>query len=313
MVQLIEALEQTMDIEHKLGLPLNFLGMECYWGPDTVTLFQKRAINRLCEEYRITYGASTPISPTDDLSKRKPQEEKIELKPYQRLIGGLMYIGQTTRPDILYATSYLARRNTDATSRHWEGALRVLRYLFKTSEHGHHVGSGKGITIWVDASYGGEDGRCQMGTVTCIGNTAIGWTSQRQPVVALSSTEAEYIAISAGAQQATWMRGFLKELGEEIKPVIITDNEGAKKLSENPGFHKRTKHIDQRYHYIRQQLQLGELSIEWKAGKYNKADLLTKALPAPKLDRAREIVMIGKTVLKEGEHVKAVGALSKGE
>jgi hypothetical protein len=89
------------------------------------------------------------------------------------------------------------------------------------------------------------------------------------------------------------MLNFLAELGENIIPVIITDNDGARKLSENHGFHKRSKHINQRYHYIPQQLQLGELTVEWRSGKSNKADVLTKALPAPGPDRAASAVMTG--------------------
>jgi len=128
-----------------------------------------------------------------------------------------MYIAQTTRPDIMYAvTYYLARRNSSACPRHWGGAIRIARYLYvrdnaertpaPTRQPSHHM------------SYGGEEVRCQMGTVTWIGETAAGWTSQRQPVVALSTTEAKYTAISAGAQQlAAWVKGFLSYLGEDAQ------------------------------------------------------------------------------------------------
>jgi len=283
----------SVEIDHK-GLPTSFLNIECHWKESSLTLTQKRAIDSLSTEYGITYGASTPMSPTADLTAPDlGKENVIDPKPCQRLIGSLMYIAQTTRPDILYAVTYLARRSLSACPRHWDGAIRIARYLYGTASKGHRLRSGSQVTIWVDASYGGEEGRCQMGIVTCIGETAVGWTSQRQSVVALSTTEAEYIAISAGAQQAAWIKGFLSELGEDVTPTIITDNDGAKKLGENPGFHKRTKHINQRYHYIRQQLELGELTIEWKAGKWNKANLLTKALPAPALKRATDAVMDG--------------------
>ena len=96
------------------------------------------------------------------------------------------------------------------------------------------------------------------------------------------------------------MKCFLSELGEDVTAAIITDNGGAKKLCENHGFHKRTKHIHQRYHYVRQQLGLGELTIKWKAGKYNKADMLTKALPAPTLNRATDAVMDGTSTSARG-------------
>jgi hypothetical protein len=262
---------------------------------DQAGKLQKRKVRLTARGFTQVYGLHC-----DDLTAPAKGEEIIDCKPYQRLIGSLSYIAQSTRPDILYAVSYLARRNSQATSRHWEAALRIVRFLFSTAYNGLKLSAttpSSGLTIWVDASYGGdEEGRCQMGILTCIGDTAVGWASQRQKVVALSSTEAEYIALSAGAQHAAWMKEFLAELGEVTIPVIITDNDGARKLSENPGFHKKTKHIHQRYHYIRQQLELGELTIEWKAGKYNKADLLTKVLPAPTLTRAASAAMDGYTL-----------------
>jgi hypothetical protein len=203
-----------------------FLNIECNWEADSLTLTHKRAIDAISEEYDITYGASTPMIPTADLTKATIHKDRADPRSYQRLIGSLMYIAQTTRPDILYSTTYLGRRNSSATSRHWDGAIRISRCLFGAAQKGHKLSSGKGVIIWVDAR---EVGRCQMGTVTCVGNTAAGWTSQRQPAVALSTTEAEYIAISAGAQQAAWMKAFMNELGEDTKPVIVIDNDGAKK------------------------------------------------------------------------------------
>ena len=229
-------------------------------------LTQIRAIEALCTEYGITYGVSSPMSLNDNLTAPMTGEKLIDPKPYQHLIGSLSYITHSTQPDILYAVTYLAHRISQATFRHWEVALQIVRFLFSTTHNGLKLSAtspSSGLTIWVDASYGGdEDGRCQTGMLTCIGNAAVGWTSQRQKVVALSSTEAEYIALSAGAQHAAWMKEFLTELGEVTTPVIITNNDGARKLSENSGFHKKTKHIHQQYHYIWQQLELGLLTIE---------------------------------------------------
>jgi hypothetical protein len=122
----------------------------------------------------------------------------------------------------------------------------------------------------VDASYGvGENGRSQTGTVKYIGDIAIRWSSRKQEVVALSSTDAEYITMMVVAQEAAWLKILLEKIGEKIIPVVVTDNEGAKKLTENPIFHQRTKHIQIRFHYIRELLKEGKLEAKWVAAKDN--------------------------------------------
>jgi hypothetical protein len=127
--------------------------------------------------------------------------------------------------------------------------------------------------------------------VTCIGDTAVGWCSRKQDIVALSVTEAEYIAITSGAQDAIWLRQLYLELGEITTPKLMTDNAGAKQLAKNPSFHRRTKHIDIRYHFIREQLSKGELTLDWVQGKHNKADLLTKSITGPRLNELSNAVL----------------------
>lgn len=288
--ELIESLEKAVGLEVK-GIPRKFLGMECHWTENSVTLTQTQAIEALCDAHNITFGATTPLQPDCDTSEATDQDELIDRTTYQRLIGSLLYISQMTRPDIMHVVSVLARRNAKAARRHWEAALRLLRYLHQTKAWGHTLRGGDGICVWVDASYGGENGRSQTGTVTCFGETAIGWSSRKQDVVSLSVTEAEYIALTAGAQDAIWVKQLLAELGEVSTPEIVTDNAGAQQLSKNPGFHRRTKHIAIRYHYIREQLSKGELTINWKPGKINKADLLTKPVVGPRLKELSTAVL----------------------
>jgi hypothetical protein len=194
----------------------------------------------------------------------------------------------------MFIVSKLAQRNANPAKRHWEAAIRVLQYLYGTQDYSHTIRAGSSwrVTIYIDASYGvGENGRSQTGTVTCIGDIAIGWSSCKQEVVALSSTEAEYIAMTVAAQEAAWLKMLLEEIGEKIIPVVVTDNEGAKKLTENPIFHRRTKHIQIRFHYIRELLKEGKLEVKWVAGKDNRADLLTKQVVGPQLQRLTELVL----------------------
>ena len=112
-----------------------------------------------------------------------------------------------------------------------------------------------------------------------LGGQLIGWTSRRQDVVALSSTEAEYISDCEAAKDGAWIRQLLKELGMDVTPVLMTDSERAAHLAKTNAFLRRTRHIDHRYHYLRQEIKEGNLMIEWVKGADNQADPLSKLLP----------------------------------
>ena len=114
------------------------------------------------------------------------------------------------------------------------------------------------------------------------------WTSKRQPVVALSTSEAEYIALSSATQEAVWLRRLLSELGAPVSSVtMMEDNQGAIALAKNPIAHARTKHIDIRYHYIREAVQDGLVELQYCPTKEMVADLLTKPLPKESFQRLR--------------------------
>ena len=105
----------------------------------------------------------------------------------------------------------------------------------------------------------------------------INWYSRRQDLVTQSATEAEYVACAEGAKDASWGRQFLEELlGVKLQPVVYTDNNAAEKLCKTTGYHRRTRHIEHRQHYIRQEVTLGHISVMNISGKENPADMLTK-------------------------------------
>jgi hypothetical protein len=114
------------------------------------------------------------------------------------------------------------------------------------------------IEIYVDASYGGEEARSQAGVIAMVANQPVTWYSRRQDTVSLSITEAEYSACSEAAKDASRTRQFLNELPLTIRmqslPILYADNEAASKLSKNHAYHRRTRHIDHKYHYVRQEV-----------------------------------------------------------
>jgi hypothetical protein len=197
-----------------------------------------------------------------------------------------MYAMVCTRPDLAYPLSVLSRyvasgRYTDS---HWEAAKRVLRYIRGTLSEGLTLGGPHPISLQVycDASWVDDqsDRRSTQGYGCTIGGGLISWRATRSSSVALSSCEAELYALTMAAQELKWLCTLLEELGHPQKtPTIWCDNQSTIALVKDAGvFHSRTKHIDLRYHYIREMLERGQLQIKHVASEDNVADIFTKSL-----------------------------------
>ena len=197
---------------------------------------------------------------------------------YQAIVEGLLFIARMTRPEI---SSLLGRRTKDVSPENWKAALTVLRYLRSTNHDGLTLKKAEDleVRIYADAAYGGEKSRSQTGALMTLENQLVGWYSRRQGVVSLSVTEAEYIADCEGAKDAAWIQQFLHELGITKTPTLYTDSEGAYNLSKTSKFARRSRHIEHRYHYLRQQQRTERLKVVTIPGKENPADMLTKLLP----------------------------------
>ncbi len=154
------------------------------------------------------------------------------------------------------------------------------------------------LTGYSDADWAGDRDtrKSTTGHLFLFAGSAVSWLSQRQPVVALSSTEAEYIALSSAAQQAIWLRRLLTELGmDNSHPTPIwEDNQGAICLLNNPVAHKKSKHIQIRHHYIREWVADKSIELHYVPTSDMTADLLTKALPKQAFQRLRKTLGITK-------------------
>ena len=161
--------------------------------------------------------------------------------------------------------------------------------------YGKDVSLGHAVVGYCDADYGGDEDtrRSTTAYLFMLGGGAITWASKLQPTVALSSAEAEYMAVSAAVQDAIYLRKLFNDLGfEQREPTVIhEDNQGCIALTENPVMHKRTKHIDIRHHFIRERVESGEIVLKYVATQDQLADMLTKPLKRPELERLRSVVM----------------------
>ena len=183
--------------------------------------------------------------------------------PYQQAIGSLMYAALATRPDIMYSVSLLSRFMKDPGRVHWAAVKRVICYLKGTKNVKLTYGAIRtGFCGYADSDWGSQrDWHSISGYVYTLDGGAISWSSKKQAVVSLSSTEAEYVAATHAAKEALWYRQFFREVSRPLsKPVLIySDNQGAIALTKDDRYHARTKHIDIRYHFIREAVERNRL------------------------------------------------------
>ena len=179
---------------------------------------------------------------------------------------------------------------------HWEAVKRVFRYLKGTHEHALTIGEG-GTLPWNDKTCTRLQGYCDAdwasqehqhsmsGYIFTIDGGTISWSSKKQPVIALSTTEAKYIAMTHAAKEALWLRTFIVEITRPLTcPVTLyCNNQSAISISKNDQYHARTKHIDIRHHFIRDAAENRLLTVAYCPTAENLTDAFTKALPGPKL------------------------------
>ena len=195
-----------------------------------------------------------------------------------------MYLSVSTRPDISYAVGNLARYSSKPTKEHWTAMKCVLRYLKGTGKHGI-LYSQKGSIECVgfsDADWAGDinDRKSTSGYLFQLSGGAVTWKSKKHGCVALSTAEAEYVALSSTAQESVWLKHLTTELGSPPKTptTIFEDNQSAIAMTKNPQFHGRAKHIDIKYHFIREQVNCGNVILEYCPTGDMTADVFMKGL-----------------------------------
>ena len=227
----------------------------------------------------------TPMSPGNHLMKTAEDEEATDCESYQSLVGSLMYLATCTRPDIAYAVGTLARFSSKPNQTHWVAAKRVLRYLKGTANLGIIFSGGDepGSCVgYSDADWAGdkEDRRSTSGYIFQIAGGPVSWRSRKQDTVALSTAEAEYVALSSAAQECLWMRRLNTELGNPPQgpTTILEDNQSSIAMARNPQYHGRVKHIDIKHHFVREQVSSGTIELKYCPTNEMLADMLTKGL-----------------------------------
>eukprot|EP00253_Pinus_taeda_P008164 PITA_08164 len=285
--QLIKNFKSVMKEEFEMtdmGFLRYFLGIEVDQNEKGIFISQARYVNQVLSRFNMQ-ECKAAITPTVMGLKLSIEDNTKDFDPslYKSIVGSLMYL-IATRPDIMYAVSLISRFMERPKEAHWQAAKRILRYVKGTKMFGilYNVSKHSDLVGYTDSDCAGsiDDRKSTSSYVFHMGSGAISWASKKQSIVALSTAEAEYVAATATACQAVWMRRMLRSLGQEQAKatVIFCDNSSAIALSRNSVFHKRTKHIDTRFHYIRELVNNGEIVLEHCRTQEQVADISTKPL-----------------------------------
>ena len=278
--KLLSALQGTFEITFN---PLNFfLGLQVKVTTDKgISVNQTKYTEEILQRFQMAdcKPAPTPMEADSD----PPEQDQIRTDlPFREIVGALMYLAICTRYDIAFSVGYLSRFLDKPTTGLWKKAMRILRYLRGTTDFSlEYAAQNRGELIcFSDADYAGDTStrRSTTGQLLKFNGGVVSWASSRQHSVALSTTEAEFIAAAETAKSALWTARLLGELGYRVIPKLKIDNQSAIKLIQDPQYHKRTKHIDVRYHFIREKHERGDIQVEYVPTDHQEADLLTKPL-----------------------------------
>jgi transposase InsO family protein len=255
----------------------------------TLTISQDAYVDKLLARLNAPVNAvSTPMEHGLQLraAGKDYKADPAGITRYQAAIGALMYAAAGTRPDIAYAVHALSRYSSCPDGTHWAAVKHLLRYLRGTTSCGiTYTGADAALphlTCYGDADYAGclDDRRSVSGYALTLCGGAISWASRKQRTTALSTVEAEFMAMTDVAKDVVWWRSFLGEIGLDMRQPteVLCDNMGTLALAANPTHHEKTKHFAVRQQYVRELLDNGDITVAHIASQHNAADNLTKAL-----------------------------------
>jgi hypothetical protein len=216
---------------------------------------------------------------------RYDEGKTVDATLYKSLVGSLRYL-TCTRPDIAYGVGLVNRYMEEPKMTHWKAIKQILRYVKGTLSHGLFYSHTNEFDLvgYSDSDWSGDldDRKSTSGFVFFMGSTTFTWLSKKQPIVTLSTREAEYVAASSCVCHSLWLRKLLKEINfsQEKATNIRVDNKSAIVLAKNPVHHERSKHIDVRFHFIREHVKNGDVEMTHVASRNQVADIFTKSLSA---------------------------------
>ncbi|KAJ9557729.1 hypothetical protein OSB04_012343 [Centaurea solstitialis] len=271
--KLCEKFELLMKSEYKMSMMGEltfFLGLQIKQSEKGIFINQGKYVHEMLKKFDLTSCTpmKTPMAPPlslDKDSKGKP----VDVTLYRGMIGSLLYL-TASRPDIMYSTCLCARYQAEPKESHLTAVKRIFRYLKGTPNLG----------LWYSKDLGCKiDRKSTTGGCHLLGGKLVSWTSKKQNSVSTSTAEAEYVAAGICCAQVVWLRNQLQAYDIQLSKIpIYCDNTSAIAIANNPVLHSKTKHIEVRYHFIRDHVMNGDVELHFVPTEYQLADLFTKPL-----------------------------------
>lgn len=298
MREMKKAISEKFDVKD-MGELHHFLGVKIIQKQKSGEIWIGQSIyaKELLTKFRMEQSkpAETPFDAGSKLAKAEEGENSYDQEVYQSAVGSLLYLSTRTRPDIAYAVGNIARFSAKPTNHHWTAVKRLMRYLNGTLNLGLQYGCNKemGLVGYSDADWAGDlnDRKSTSGYIFQISGAAVSWRSKKQTCVALSTTEAEYMALASALQEAVWMRQLISDIHGQTKLTkptqVYEDNQSAICMAKNQQYHGRSKHIDIKFHFVREQVATGSIELKYCRSEDMIADILTKGLCGPQFKKLR--------------------------
>ena len=251
-----------------------------------------------------TKSVSTPLASHFKLSvamspSTNDERQYMAQVPYQSAVGSLMYAMVCTRPDISQAVSIVSRYMHDPGKGHWQAVKWILQYILGTVDAGlvfqQDNSIGQHVVGYVDFDYVGDldKRRSTTGYVVTLGRGLVSWRSTLQSTVALSTTEAEYMAVTEAIKEAIWLQGLLDDIGIFQEHMdVYCDSQSAICLAKDQVHHSCTKHIDVRYHFVREIVDEGDILLQKIATADNPTHMLTKVVTGVKFKHCLDLINV---------------------
>ena len=284
-----------------LGEVKYYLGIEFNVEHDTITMSQSKYVDQLLQTFGMN-DCKPRYTPCEMNSNKMNRDLDLldtdDVKTYRQIVGGLIYLMSCTRPDLSFVVSMLSQFMSKPTSGHMTMAKHVLRYIkgtmhfrliFRKSENPIDIEG------FCDADWAASEDRKSI-TGYCFTLSSqgplISWKSRKQPTIALSTCEAEYMSLVSCIQEGKYLMSLIAEItGSVLTFRMSCDNQGSIALAKNPIKHQRTKHIDIKYHFIRDEISKGFVDISYIPSEHNVADIFTKPVSSIRLNKFRYQIM----------------------
>ena len=277
-----------------LGMLSWFLGIQFKCENGCIEMSQSKYVEKILSRFNMSdcKPKAIPCELGANKASTADDSEFENVNLYREIVGSLIYLMTCTRPDLCYIVTHLSQHLSKPMKLHYGMAKQVLRYLKGTQCRCLKFVKGTQLKLegYSDSDWAMSDDRRSISGYAfklCSESSLISWKSKKQSIVALSSCEAEYVALATATQEAKFLRQLLADLMDlPCKNVCMyVDNQGAIALANNPVHHKRTKHIDVKYHYVRLEVQNGVVKLIYVPTEYNVADVFTKPVTRVKFDR----------------------------